>query len=269
MKHSSTPCARINSYDMTESQAIRLASKGHAHAFGRLYRLHAQRVYRLCLRMVRDSKEAEDLTQETFLHLFYKLHSFRGQSRFSTWLHRVTVNVVLMRMRKKRYPEISLDATVEHNTTSRPVIELGRPDLRLSGMLDNINLNKAIDQLPEGYRSIFILHDIEGYEHREIANLLGCSIGNSKSQVFKARRRLRELLHDVVRSRDRERREVIRRSLWRSGVKRPESSRISLDKNCRNVGKCSTSHLSLVTEQSRPINLISSSGRDQKMYQMP
>jgi RNA polymerase sigma-70 factor (ECF subfamily) len=155
--------------------------------------------------MVHDSNEAEDLTQDTFLHLFRKLHSFRGESRFSTWLYRLTVNIVLMRLRKKRYPEISLDATGEYKTTSRPIIELGRPDLRLSGMLDNVNLNKAINQLPDGYRAIFVLHDVEGYGHREIAKLLGCSIGSSKSRVFKARRQLRELLHDFSRSRERER----------------------------------------------------------------
>jgi len=119
------------------------------------------------------------------LQLFRKIHTFRGESRFSTWLHRLAVNVVLMRLRKKRYPEVSLDATTKPGEEdSRPLIELGRPDLRLNGLLDHINLSKAIDQLPNGCKEMFILHDVEGYEHNEIAKILGCSVGNSKSQLF-------------------------------------------------------------------------------------
>ena len=197
--------------DMSEVESIRLACGGDSRGFERLYKLHSKRVHRLCLRLAREPAEAEDLTQEAFLQLFRKIHTFRGESSFSTWLHRLTVNVVLMRRRKKRHPEVSLDATVQPGEeNSRPLMEPGRPDLRLSGVLDHVNLSNAIDQLPDGYKEIFILHDVEGYEHSEIAGILGCSIGNSKSQLFKARLRLRQLLHEALRSRAREQRESTR-----------------------------------------------------------
>jgi RNA polymerase sigma-70 factor (ECF subfamily) len=161
--------------------------------------------------MAGNPTEAEDLTQEAFLQLFRKIHSFRGESRFSTWLHRLTVNIVLMRLRKKRHPEVSLDATTEPGEEdSRPLIELGGPDLRLSGMLDHVNLSKAVEQLPDGYKAMFILHDVEGYEHNEIAEILGCSVGNSKSQLFKARVQLRKLLQEALRSQAREERKSMR-----------------------------------------------------------
>jgi RNA polymerase sigma-70 factor, ECF subfamily len=196
---------------MSESEAIRLAIKGDNHAFERLYKLHSRRVYSLCLRMAGNPTDAEDLTQEAFLQLFRKIHTFRGESRFSTWLHRLTLNVVLMRRRRKRHPEVSLDATTEpDDSDSKPLIDPGAPDLRLSGVLDRVNLEKALQGLPEGYREMFILHDVEGYEHNEIADLLGCSVGNSKSQLFKARVRLRQLLREVLRSRARANRESAR-----------------------------------------------------------
>jgi RNA polymerase sigma-70 factor (ECF subfamily) len=163
--------------------------------------------------MVNNVSEAEDLTQEVFLQLFRKIHTFRGESKFSTWLHRLTLNLVLMKFRKKRYPEVSLDATLECDAEdSRPLMEFGGHDLRLSGVLDHINLSRAIEQLPDGYREMFILHDVEGYEHHEIAKLLGCSMENSKSQLYKARLRLRELLQEVVRTQAREKRELTHNS---------------------------------------------------------
>jgi RNA polymerase sigma-70 factor, ECF subfamily len=202
-----------NSESISEADAITMARYGDACAFEHLYQLHSRRVYSLCLRMAGNPTEAEDLTQEAFLQMFRKVHTFRGDSRFSTWLHRLTVNVVLMSLRKKRHLETSLDATLELEESSGPRLEFGGPDLLLSGVLDNVNLRKAIDQLPDGYRQIFILHDVQGYEHKEIANILGCSIGNSKSQLFKARLRLRELLQEAVRSRARAKREAIRISI--------------------------------------------------------
>jgi RNA polymerase sigma-70 factor, ECF subfamily len=198
--------------DIPEEDTIRLAQKGNAAAFERLYRRYCGRVYALCLRMVKNDSEAEDLTQEAFLLLFRKIHTFRGESRFSTWLHRLTVNLVLMGLRKKRYAEVSLDATLEsEEEDSRPLIELGGPDLRLSGVVDHMNLSRAIEQLPDGYKKMFILHDVEGYEHHEIAKILGCSSGNSKSQLYKARLRLRELLQEADRSRAREKRQAMHR----------------------------------------------------------
>ena len=106
------PCF-IEPTDISEAEAIRLACKGRSNAFEHLYKSHSGRVYSLCLRMAGNPAEAEDLTQEAFLQLFRKIHTFRGESSFSTWLHRLTVNVVLMRLRKKKHPEVSLDATTE------------------------------------------------------------------------------------------------------------------------------------------------------------
>src|ERR1700737_1279442 len=177
------------------NETIHLAQQGDASAFETLYQLHSRRVYSLCLRMLNDPVEAEDLTQEAFLQLFRKIHTFRGESAFSSWLYRLTANVVLMRFRKKKLVITSLDETASgDNETSRPAIEIGVSDLRLAGLFDRVNLQKAIAQLPQGYRSMFILHDVHGYEHNEIANMLGCAIGNSKSQLHKARKRLREIL---------------------------------------------------------------------------
>src|SRR5713226_9134956 len=169
---------------LTEAQAIRLAQRGDAAAFEYVYRLHSRRVYALCLRMVGNSTEAEDLTQEAFLQLFRKIHTFRGESAFSTWLHRLSVNVVRMRLRKKSLAETSLEEVTEPDEeTGGPRKEVGGPDLLLSGSVDRINLQRAVDQLPPGYRSVFVLHDVQGYEHNEIAEIMGCSIGNSKSQL--------------------------------------------------------------------------------------
>lgn len=196
---------------ISEAEAIRLACEGDSSAFEFLYKLHSRRVYGLCLRMARNPAEAEDLVQEAFLQLFRKIRTFRGESSFSTWLHRLTVNVVLMRLRKKRHPEVSLDAKNEPGEEDlRPLVELGEPDLRLSGMLDRVNLSKAIGQLANGYREVFVLHDVQGYEHNEIAEILGCSVGNSKSQLFKARFHLRKLLQETLRSQAREERESMR-----------------------------------------------------------
>jgi RNA polymerase sigma-70 factor, ECF subfamily len=179
-------------------ETIRLAQQGDAAAFESLYELHSRRVYSLCLRMIGDPTEAEDLTQEAFLQLFRKIHTFRGESAFSSWLYRLTANIVLMRFRKKRPVPVSLDEmTRTTEEKERPILELGEPDARLVGLFDRLNLQGAVERLPEGYRSMFLLHDVHGYEHNEIASLLGCSVGNSKSQLHKARKRLRELLHEV------------------------------------------------------------------------
>ena len=178
--------------------AIRLAQQGDAAAFETIYQLHSSRVYALCLRMIGDPSEAEDLTQEAFLQLFRKIHTFRGESAFSSWLHRLTANIVLMRFRKKRPMPVSLEEMLRpDDEQNRATFEIGALDPRLSGLFDRLNLHEALAQLPEGYKSMFLLHDVHGYEHNEIAGILGCSVGNSKSQLHKARKRLRELLHKV------------------------------------------------------------------------
>ena len=184
----------------TEAEAIRLAQAGDAAAFEHLYQLHGRRVYALCLRMVGNPSDAEDLRQEAFLQLFRKIGTFRGESAFSTWLHRMTVNVVLMRLRKKTLPAASLEETTEPDEeTGGPRKDIGAPDLRLSGAVDRVNLERSIEKLPPGYRTVFVLHYVQGFEHNEIAGIMGCSVGNSKSQLHKARTRLRELLQEDLR----------------------------------------------------------------------
>ena len=193
----------------TEAEAIRLAQAGNAAAFEFLYQLHSRRVYALCLRMVGNPADAEDLMQEAFLQLYRKIGTFRGESAFSTWLHRMTVNVVLMRLRKKSLPTDSLEETLEPDAeNSGPKRDVGAPDLRLSGAVDRVNLERSIEKLPPGYRTVFVLHDVQGYEHNEIADIMGCSVGNSKSQLHKARTRLRELLQEEIRDQAREERKA-------------------------------------------------------------
>ena len=177
----------------TETQLIARAQRGDEAAFSELFETHKRRVYSLCLRMTANTAEAEDLSQEAFLQLFRKISTFRGESAFSTWLHRLVVNVVLMHLRKKGLQQISLDET--DNSQEEPVKrDYGDDDRRLIGSVDRISLTRAIGELPPGYRTVFVLHDVEGYEHNEIAQIMGCSIGNSKSQLHKARMKLRESL---------------------------------------------------------------------------
>jgi len=190
---------RITSDSLPLGEAIRLANRGDSAAFEVIYRLHSRLVYSICLRMLRDPFEAEDLTQETFVLLLRKIHTFRGESAFSSWLHKLTTNLVLMRFRKKVPPSASLDEISSNTENSEPRNEIGAPDLNLSGLFDRINLQAAIDLLPAGCKTTFILHDVEGYEHKEIAGILGCSVGNSKSQLHRARKRLRKLLGEAPR----------------------------------------------------------------------
>ncbi|HSY64852.1 MAG TPA: RNA polymerase sigma factor [Terriglobales bacterium] len=178
---------------LSEAEVIERAKQGNAEAFEALYNLHKRRVYSLCLRMTANTAAAEDLTQEAFLQLFRKIGTFRGESAFSTWLHRMAVNVVLMQLRKKGLPVVPLEENIETEEES-PRKELGGDDPRLAGSIDRMQLQRSIESLPPGYRMIFLLHDVEGYEHNEIAEMVGCSIGNSKSQLHKARMKLREIL---------------------------------------------------------------------------
>ena len=179
-----------------ESQVIRLAQRGDEGAFERLYRLHSARVYALCMRMLRNPDEAEDSTQEVFLHVYRKIQGFRGASAFSTWLHRVAVNTVLMRIRGSKLAKSALVDNAEggNEESGIPRRELGAPDLHLEGYVDRVAIENAIKQLPPRCKLMFVLYDIQGYAHSEIAKLLGCSVGNAKSQLHKARVRLRKLL---------------------------------------------------------------------------
>jgi RNA polymerase sigma-70 factor, ECF subfamily len=180
--------------ETSEAEAIRLAQAGNADAFEQIYRTHSRRVYGLCFRMTGNPTLAEDLTQDVFLQVFRKIHTFRAESAFSTWLYRLAVNIVLMRHRIRTLKETSLEARDETEGETFPRREMGRIDARVAGVVDRVNLRRALAQLPRGYRQIFVLHDVMGYEHHEIAEALGCSIGNSKSQLHKARVRLRTIL---------------------------------------------------------------------------
>ena len=177
-----------------DAEALARAQAGDPHAFAMIYALHKRRIYSLCLRMVNNAAEAEDLTQEAFLQLHRKIATFRGDSAFSTWLHRLAINVVLMHLRRKGLQVVSLDEAMEPSPEEGPGRSFGAPDLSLAGSIDRMALERAIGTLPAGYRLIFVLHDIEGYEHNEIATMLDCSIGNSKSQLHKARLKLRDAM---------------------------------------------------------------------------
>jgi RNA polymerase sigma-70 factor (ECF subfamily) len=176
------------------SDLVKLAQAGDSDAFGALFQAHRSRIYSVCLRMTSNAAEAEDLTQDTFLQVFRKIAKFRGDSAFSTWLHRIAVNTVLMHFRKNSLNLVSLDEPQSDMHGAKKRREYGTRDKALAGCIDRVALARAMQQLPPGYRTIFLLHEIEGYEHQEIAEMLSCSVGNSKSQLYKARLRFRELL---------------------------------------------------------------------------
>jgi RNA polymerase sigma-70 factor (ECF subfamily) len=174
---------------------LKRAQQGDADAFAILFETHKMRVYSLCLRMTKNTTEAEDLVQDTFLHVFRKLATFRGDSALSTWLYRIAVNTVLMHFRRMSPHLVSLDDTSRSPGSAKPVRkEYGTQDGRLETSVSRVALTRAISELPEGYRAIYILHEVEGHLHREIATLLGCSVGTSKSQLYKAKLRIRDLL---------------------------------------------------------------------------
>jgi RNA polymerase sigma-70 factor, ECF subfamily len=179
--------------DENERSLIERAQRGDEEAFATLFQLHKKRVYSVCLMMTKDIAEAEDLTQEAFLQVFRSVGSFRCDSAFSTWLHRVAVNTVLMKLRRRKSPPVSLDEPVSPESPSLRR-DIGTADPRLRGAIDRIALHRAMQELPAGCRKIFALHEVEGYQHHEIADMLDCSVGNSKSQLHKAKMKMRDLL---------------------------------------------------------------------------
>ena len=166
------------------------AAKGNMAAFEEVYTRHHRRVYSICLRMLQNATEAEDLTQDVFIQLYRKIGSFRGDSAFTTWLHRMTVNQVLMHFRKRN---VKFEKTTEEGETPVQIVN-GTANPGKMPIVDKIAIEHAISQLPNGYRNVFVLHDVEGYEHEEVARILGCSVGTSKSQLHKARLKLRKLI---------------------------------------------------------------------------
>ena len=188
------PIGEENQRDNSERSLVQRAQRGDEAAFATLFQLHKKRVYSVCLQMTKDVADAEDLTQEAFMQVFRSINSFRGDSAFATWLHRIAVNTVLMKLRSRKSPPLlSLDEPVSSDSPSLKR-ELGKQDPSLRGAIDRIALRRAIEALPGGARQIFELHEVEGYEHHEIAELLQCSIGNSKSQLHKAKKTMRKLL---------------------------------------------------------------------------
>ncbi|HVI08690.1 MAG TPA: sigma-70 family RNA polymerase sigma factor [Candidatus Binatia bacterium] len=188
------PTSQETSRTESEGTLVQRAQRGDEQAFATLFQTHKKRVYSVCLLMTKDIAEAEDLTQEAFLQVFRSVGSFRGDSAFSTWLYRVAVNTVLMKLRRRKAPAIvSLDEPVSSDSPSLRR-DVGKADPRLSGAVDRLALRRAMQELPEGCRQIFALHEVEGYQHHEIAKMLDCSVGNSKSQLHKAKMKMRDLL---------------------------------------------------------------------------
>ena len=177
----------------SDAELLRLAREGNEDAFAILFRAHRMKVYSLCLRLTGNTGEAEDLTQDAFLQVFRKIGNFRGDSAFSTWLYRVTMNTVLMHFRKKKAKYISLEEPADR-IPGAPKRDLGAVDERLCRSVDRIALARAMKDLPSGYRTVFLMHEVRGYDHREIAHLLRCSIGNSKSQLHRAKAKMREIM---------------------------------------------------------------------------
>jgi RNA polymerase sigma-70 factor (ECF subfamily) len=170
------------------------AQAGDHDAFSDLYLAHKRRVFAICMRMVRDFSLAEDLTQEAFLQVHRRISLFRGDSAFTTWLHRLAVNTVLMYLRKRALSVVSLDHLMEDVPEEHAGRSFGARDLLQAGVADRLDIERALATLAPGYRSIFLLHDVQGFEHNEIASMLKCTRGNTKSQLHKARRVLRSAL---------------------------------------------------------------------------
>ena len=167
-----------------ESALIEQAQRSNARAFEALYRLHIDRVYGICLRMTGNVSEAEDCAQEAFIQVWNKLEKFRGDSAFSTWLHRIAVNAVLGRMRKSKREQDRIMAVTEN---APPTVTTGDTgDMR--------DLSEAIDRLPQGARHVFVLHAVYGYSHDETGEMLGIAAGTSKAQLHRAKRLLAQQL---------------------------------------------------------------------------
>jgi RNA polymerase sigma-70 factor (ECF subfamily) len=185
------PAVPSESLKMNDDLTLaRLAAEGDMAAFEEIYLRHHRRVYAICLRMLQNASEAEDLTQDVFIQLYRKISSFRGDSAFTTWLHRMTVNQVLMHFRKRN---VKFEKTTEEGETPDQIVA-GTANPDRMRIVDKIALENAIAQLPEGYKNVFLLHDVQGFEHEEVAKILGCSVGTSKSQLHKARLKLQKLL---------------------------------------------------------------------------
>jgi RNA polymerase sigma-70 factor (ECF subfamily) len=188
---SSKPADTVRTADL---ELARRCQDGDAGAFEELYRLHAGRLYNLVFRMAGSAQEAEDLLQDVFLHAHRKLGSFRGDSSLGTWLYRLAVNQCLDFLRGKQNRMTKVTGSLDDDDAAEPAAALPAVPTAIS----RIDLERAIARLPGGCRAAFVLHDVEGFEHNEVARLLGVSEGTSKSQVHKARTKLRAMLGSLA-----------------------------------------------------------------------
>lgn len=180
---------KLSASDVEDLSLAIKAGKGDQFAFEQIYRKHHRKVYSLCLRILKETDTAEDITQELFIQVYRKIHTFKGDAKFSTWLHKTTVNQALMYLRKiKNQEQVGVNAdTIEIESDRKGYV-------RPAKVIEQIDLERAIEQLPEGYFKVFVLHDIEGWDHSEVAKILGISVGTSKSQLHKARLKLKKLV---------------------------------------------------------------------------
>jgi RNA polymerase sigma-70 factor (ECF subfamily) len=184
----------VNSQD----EMIMRARQGDREALAQLYRSYRDNVYRICLRMVRNPSDAEDLVQETFLRVINKIHTFRGDSQFSTWLYRVTKNVALMQLRKPKFATMDFDDARDQDEFLESVNRASGAAETESHAADGVLLEVAIQQLPSGYGKVLVLHDVLGYRHTEISKMTGITANNSKSRLCRARRMLRGVLQSPM-----------------------------------------------------------------------
>jgi RNA polymerase sigma-70 factor (ECF subfamily) len=175
-------------------ELARRCREGEAGAFEELYRSHAGRLYNLTFRMAGSAQEAEDLLQDVFLHAHRKLGSFRGESTLGTWLYRLAVNQCLDFLRGRQNRMAKASSSLDEEGAEEPAAVAPAVPTAVS----RIDLERAIARLPEGCRAAFVLHDVEGFDHNEVARMLGVSEGTSKSQVHKARMKLRAMLSSVT-----------------------------------------------------------------------
>lgn len=180
------PLPRDQDRRVREQERVRAAQNGDLVAFEELYRDNVGRVHAICFRLAGEATLAEELTQDVFVRAWQKLPSFRGDSAFSTWLHPLTINVALSERRSRRRRLARVMPTDDLTPFERPG-KAGGPETGL-------DLERALGELPEGARAVFVLHDVEGYKHGEIAELIGVATGTSKAQLHRARRLLREAL---------------------------------------------------------------------------
>ena len=182
--YSQTMATATTDEEIDERALIKKAQRSDARAFEALYKLHIDRVYGICLRMTGNVSEAEDCAQEAFIQAWKKMNKFRGDSAFSTWLHRVAVNTVLGRIRKSKREQDRILAVTD---TAPPTVATGDTgELR--------DLSDAVDRLPEGARNVFVLHAVYGYSHNETGDMLGIAAGTSKAQLHRAKRLLAQQL---------------------------------------------------------------------------